>query len=437
MIKSKLAYLYAYNSHAINVPYATSLMNLTENLFVAYTPNTPNIESRKNNLYRLDLAKLTPHKQVTYEVLEKLTKDGFNLVIDNDVLSDLNAPYHIKMLDATEDFMLNTYPNIQFESNMYMYNNSAFNNYQVFKDFCQPILQCLIFIDNQTDYYAACLPINYRQPFHFKDEKQRDPSSDLPVLKTTTVNILKVVHSFALVPINSINVVYAENCRVSEHDDLQIITLSPLLNRIQNKVNQLLINKTDPIVIKADIMASDRSLQNILLNVNIVQNEHVNAFLKSELKAKLNKHGKIEFYFKNDEFNKYTSWRRHLIGFNEQDISDCRGINFKWPSKYINHVRPYAESKVFTDLVTDVIENIYAQVTDSLTPTPQVVEDGEIVNTHACQPLTNANGLQQMLTYLTIGDNQHYFYHDHKLIALTHSKSIDYPLLACKIDLND
>lgn len=130
-----------------------------------------------------------------------LQKYNLSLVADNEQLSKLNIPYRVVILDATEDYLLNYYPQIHHVCTTDYESKQKTELSDIYKKILKNPLRCICFVDDITDNMNCFLAL-------VLSDNNKTKTSSIPVINTTCDKINKILHSFNLYKKDHVHQVY-------------------------------------------------------------------------------------------------------------------------------------------------------------------------------------------------------------------------------------
>lgn len=162
----------------------TYVSKLRQYLTPISTENIENINSidTRYHYYNFDLAAKMDHLTQDYKYLDVALQDvsdhSAGILSNNYYLEQLNAPYRIVILNATNDYLINYFPN-----KMEQWSNKLFNSQNLIND----SLQCLCFIDLQGNCFLA-LPCALNASF---------TNNKINELEVTCASIKRILRDFS------------------------------------------------------------------------------------------------------------------------------------------------------------------------------------------------------------------------------------------------
>lgn len=299
-----------------------------------------------------------------------------NIVIDSKKLKEYCYDYHLVLLDATVDYILNKYP-----KNESPHQSGTLSN-------VDEQIQCVMFVNNDGTYFLALpVEINLYDPIF--------PKLKIPVVETDLKTISKVLDQFDLTkdtgyycdkPIHKLHLSYHSGKGLSYFQ-----------------------------TIKSNFTHCMLSLEDSYLQI-------VRSYLKSHLKIKLSDDGHFNIaLYPTNEF-----WTKQLDKFNMLNIIRANS------SQYTNGIKDPLYICSFDEFIGSIVVQSWElinQETITKYPLEVTTKKWNANLTNSFEPLAKANGLSDIFALMSDSDQQKYFWTGDNFITLQHDEMRSFPKL--------
>lgn len=325
-------------------------------------------------------SELTKIRYPKVDALLSTKYEFHDIVIDSKKLKEYGYDYHLVLLDATVDYILNKYP--KNESPHQSGTLSAVDEQ----------IQCAMFVNNDGTYFLALpVEINLYDPIFHKLQ--------IPVVETDLKTISKALDQFDLTkdtafctdkPIHKLHLHYRNGKGLSYFET----------------------NKSD--------------FTNCMISLKNSYTKIVCGYLKSHLKIKLSDDGHFNIaLYPTNEF-----WTKRLSKFTMLNI--IRANN----SQYNNGIRDPLFTCSFNEFVGSIVVQsweLISQATITKYPLEITTKKWHADSTNSFKPLTKANGLSNVFALMSDSDQQKCFWTGDNFITLQHKSMRSFPKLEDQI----
>ena len=355
------------------------------------------------------------------------------LVISNKFLKEQQAPYRVVVLNATEDFILNDYLKIDFNTHrktddfseqfydtfytsMQGYIQSIKINQKFHEQYIKPVLECLLFLDQNNQCFLA-LPADN---FYFEHSNEQ-----LPILKTSLSQIQKLIAQFPVAKIRDFyptlisRLTYSETGKRGRFDNYLACYDSLTFNYFDNQI------KTTK---QFDLhFRRKHYLKYFEYDICSTHTHALEHYFKEHLHVNCDDKGDIVNSIKPSNH----AWQEHF--------KDCQTNHFPYMiNNYVTADQPTKQSNCelwdlylkYNDLPTVLNTKTFKE---PILKTTAIADLPLTTNQPALKPLINKQ-MGQVFAGLQSGNDHQYYYLDHKLYTLTGDTQIDH---AEELNLND
>lgn len=355
------------------------------------------------------------------------------LVISNKFLKEQHAPYRVVVLNAIEDFILNDYLKIDFNTHrktdsfaeqfydtfytsMQGYIQSIKINQKFHEQYIKPVLECLLFLDQNNCCFLA-LPADN---FYFEQS-----SKQLPVLKASVSQIQKLIAQFPVAKIRDFypalisRMTYSETGKRGRFDNYLACYDSLTFNYFDSQLkttNQFDLHFRRKRYLKYfeyDICTAHTHA----LEHYFKEHLHVNCDYKGDIVNSITPSNKAwQEHFRDYQTNHFP----YMINNYATADHPTKQANCELWDLYLK------DNDLPTVLNTKAFKQPLLKAT-AITDLPLTT------NKPALKPLVDKQ-MGQVLAKLQTGNSHQYYYLDHKLYTLTGNTQIDH---AEELNLND
>ena len=181
-----------------------------------------NDDLHSNRFHVIDIASLIKQKQKTFEEVLSQDLDDKAIVTNNNYLTKAKMPYHVILLDASQDYFYHYYPeqaakipelekefpNKPKQTAVDALSVKVHRQIKMDQLLYQPVMYSLVFMNNDNSYFAAlpCLLNDETDEKVYKNhDTERVPSFKhfkMPIRQTTLKTIAKILEPMPLTEVN-------------------------------------------------------------------------------------------------------------------------------------------------------------------------------------------------------------------------------------------
>lgn len=320
-------------------------------------------------------SELTKIRYPKVDALLSTKYEFHDIVIDSKKLKEYGYDYHLVLLDATEDYVLNKYP-----KNESPHQSGTLSN-------VDEQIQCAIFVNNDGTYFLALpVEIDLYEPISHKVQ--------IPVVETDLKTISKILDHFDL---TKDTMYYSDKLIHKLH--------------LYNDGKGLSYFQTNKSGFSNCILALEDSYLSV-----------VRGYLKSHLKIKLLDDGHFNIALHpTNEF-----WTKRLSKFTMLNIIRANS------SQYNGVVRDPLFTCSFDEFIGSIVVQsweLISQATITKYPLEITTKKWHADSTNSFKPLTKANGLSNVFALMSDSDQQKCFWTGDNFITLHDNSMRSFPKL--------
>lgn len=386
--QNKISELLLKDSYDINTSIADKF-KYGSGLFASFT-QIKNQASLEYLLYKIQ----KPDLSYGLQKLLRYFADTAVIITDNNVLEGEQMPYHVALLDATEDYVLNYYPeNVQAG-----YYNQKFKTIEITQKCVGTPIQCLVFIKDDGSYFGA-LPCFER--LYLKGKQ----STNLPVITTSLKQIKQVLE-----PSQSLKIHQVYMCRfMSEY---ALTNADPILNTntLGTKMGFVILGTMAQLAGEYEISTNrnkflnSKSYQDGINSLFKCTDKIVFDYLSSAIKPELNPDGSISYQWpKANQFWQELLKKYEVLSLPYLTVNNDGTACLDSSTPVISDQKPEMLTKLFTFFSQQILMQM-----------PHLINEPEVTDisdnqTNTTKPLINSKGLATLEIGITRGKGHKYY----------------------------
>lgn len=386
--QNKISELLLKDSYDINTS-ITNKFKYGSGLFASFTQIKKPV-SLEYLLYKIQ----KPDLSYGLQKLLKYFADAAVIITDNTVLEGEQMPYHVALLDATADYVLNYYP----ENLQAGYYNQKFKTIEITQKFVGTPIQCLVFIKDDGSYFGA-LPCF--EQLYLKHKQ----STNLPVITTSLKQIKQVLE-----PAQSLKIHQVHMCRFIS--DYALPNADPILNTkiLGNKIGFVILGTVAQLAGEYEISTNrnkffnSESYQDGINSLFDWTNKVVFDYLSSVIKPELNPNGSISYQWpKANQFWQELLKKYEVLSLPYLTVNNDGNACLNSSTPIISDQKPEMLTKLFTLFSQQILMQM-----------PHLISEPEVTDisdnqTDTINPLINSKGLATLEVGITRGKGHKYY----------------------------
>ena len=402
--QNEISALLLKDSYDMNIS-ITNKFKYGSGLFASVTQikNHPSLEYL---LYRIQ----KPDLSYGLQKLLRYFADTAVIITDNNVLEGEQMPYHVALLDATEDYVLNYYP----ENLQAGYYDQKFKTIEITQKCIGTPIQCLVFIKDDGSYFGA-LPCFERLYLNGKQ------STNLPVIATSLKQIKQVLE-----PAQSLKMHQVHMCRFIS--DYAMTNADPLLNTstLGTKMGFDILGTVAQLAGEYEISTNrnkflnSKAYQEGIDSLFIWTDKIVFDYLSYAIKPELNSDGSISYQWPQaNQFWQGLLKKHEVLSLAYLTVNNDTNTCLDSSIPIISDQKPEMLTKLFTFFSQQILIQMSHMISE-----PEVTDISDN-QTDTIKPLINSKGLATLELGITRGKGHKYylgkddiysFYGNHQII---------------------
>lgn len=387
--QNKVSELLLKDSYDINTSSITNKFKYGSGLFASFTQIKKPV-SLEYLLYKIE----KPNLSYGLQKLLKYFADTAVIITDNTVLEEEQMPYHVALLDATADYVLNYYP----ENLQAGYYNQKFKTIEITQKCIGIPIQCLVFVKDDGSCFGA-LPCF--EQLYLKHKQ----STNLPVITTSLKQIKQVLE-----PAQSLKIHQVHMCRFIS--DYALPNADPILNTkiLGSKKGFVILGTVAQLAGEYEISTN----RNKFLNSTAYQggidslfdwtDKVVFDYLSYTIKPELNSDGSISYQWpKANQFWQELLKKYEVLSLPYLTVNNDGTACLDSSTPVISDQKPEMLTKLFTFFSQQILMQMPHLVSE---PEVTDISDNQI---NAVKPLINSKGLATLEIGITRGKGHKYY----------------------------
>ena len=400
-----------------------------------------NDDLHSNRFHVIDLANLIKQKQKTFEEVLSQDLDDKAIVTNNNYLTKAKMPYHVILLDASQDYFYHYYPeqaakipelekefpNKPKQTAVDALSVKVHRQIKMDQLLYQPVMYSLVFMNNDNSYFAAlpCLLNDETDEKVYKNhDTERVPSFKhfkMPIRQTTLKTIAKILEPMPLTEVNQQKLLTLipykhDPNHINKHPTIEFKNVGfayqkPHTAMPKNKAHTA-NNKTFRLQLGEKFYDTDSVRQNyytaykrdFLAAIN--ENVTIRVPNANEFQIILAKAAPFWEHYTQKALTKFQT----QSGLEDQDLHYALRININ-PQKELTSVMTDWDKYFYSLLLQKMFCSWQFDLKDLIKGEPvkaNHVTEITVKNKPSLKPLTKGNGLQQFMTDILINSEHKY-----------------------------
>lgn len=317
------------------------------------------------------------------QLITVLNDQHYYLTVDLDILKKLNASYYMQIYNASHDFVLNYFPNIQ-HNNI----NDWLDNKTDFECLIKPVLFVLTLKSKHDSKPLVEIPIYIEDMYDYKHLLEKSK-----VVDTSVSDNYKLLNDFQYPKCGGI-VPYYYQLKISYSSYLSLSCYATDL-LFEEHINKY-------------------QVKTICANTVVNKCNFVEKYLMKHLTINLDSHGNVCFQLDQD----LPLWKKRFAHY--QGTTNLHELETEYTVSNTNTWFTDCEWTIISEKIDDYINKLNITFNQ-----PTVVETKTIKSSDKLKPLQECHGLNCLLTHLNPGCHHWFYVTDQDLITICDQKYID------------